>query len=715
MTSNRSLLLLLAVAFLISSAAAQDPGRRRVNREQMWPAPTDEDWKRPCLITWQRTWEDAKAVARETGRAILICVNMDGEIASEHYAGVRYRQPEITVLYEPYVTVVASVYRHTPRDFDEKGRRILCPRFGSVTCGEHIAIEPILYEKYFDEERVAPRHIMIELDGEETYDVYYTDDTASVFDAIKKGIDEREAQPSTVVRGDRSIVERVESRDIRDRKAVEKAYEEGDAALRKSLLEAAAERGGETPLDLLRLAIFGLDVEMSGLARKALAQSESPAATDLITDALGVPLEEKDRSALIEALDRLGASSPKARWLAVVYKGLADDSGVVDAKSWARASKGRSAPAMARDVYELEARRRSKARVLKTRPEDPEACIELAEASLELARKARRTLPADPRMGRVVARHMFADARRAALKAERLKASAWRVKTVLALVDYYRGDLETAYILAERRERGRHPDRCSEQHESVHHDEDGEVEQHLVEGRRVEPHAREPRHSHGLRIGVPVGDRKVSVGGMAEAAAVGQAADTTQGVPERREACQGVQDQKRAEAGEARESHNHQAEAEQAAPGNEDRPAQHLTRALEEQAVVEGQAQQPRAQDHRDASGQGQKPEENGGHLLTDQQERHAAGRDEDTEGREETEAHEDEPAPAEEHHTVGQAVEQPAQGVQPACDLLLEAGRGRHITRRSDHGRQVRQAYAHVQTISAGSRSRCPRQSFQR
>ena len=444
MTSNRSLLLLLAVAFLISSAAAQDPGRRRVNREQMWPAPTDEDWKRPCLITWQRTWEDAKAVARETGRAILICVNMDGEIASEHYAGVRYRQPEITVLYEPYVTVVASVYRHTPRDFDEKGRRILCPRFGSVTCGEHIAIEPILYEKYFDEERVAPRHIMIELDGEETYDVYYTDDTASVFDAIKKGIDEREAQPSTVVRGDRSIVERVESRDIRDRKAVEKAYEEGDAALRKSLLEAAAERGGETPLDLLRLAIFGLDVEMSGLARKALAQSESPAATDLITDALGVPLEEKDRSALIEALDRLGASSPKARWLAVVYKGLADDSGVVDAKSWARASKGRSVPAVARDVYELEARRRSKAREIVARPEDPEAFIELAEASLELARKARRTLPADPRMGRVVARHMFADARRAALKAERLRAPAWRVKTVLALVDYYRGDLETA-------------------------------------------------------------------------------------------------------------------------------------------------------------------------------------------------------------------------------------------------------------------------------
>ena len=25
----------------------------------MWPAPTAEDWKRPCLIQWQRNWEDA--------------------------------------------------------------------------------------------------------------------------------------------------------------------------------------------------------------------------------------------------------------------------------------------------------------------------------------------------------------------------------------------------------------------------------------------------------------------------------------------------------------------------------------------------------------------------------------------------------------------------------------------------------------------------------
>ncbi len=171
------LALPFCLAALGALANAQVPG---VSREQMWPAPTAQDWKKPVLITFQRTWGDALAVSKETGKPILICINMDGEIASEHYAGIRYREPEKAALYEPYVCVMALVYRHSPRDFDQQGHRILCPRFGSVTCGEHITIEPILYEKYFDGQRIAPRHIMVELDEQETYDVFYAFDTDSV-------------------------------------------------------------------------------------------------------------------------------------------------------------------------------------------------------------------------------------------------------------------------------------------------------------------------------------------------------------------------------------------------------------------------------------------------------------------------------------------------------------------------------------------------------
>ena len=159
-----------------------------LEREEMWRAPTAEEWAMPCLITWQRTFEDAWAVSEATGKRVLVCVNMDGEIASEHYAGVRYRQPAAAVLYEPYVCVIASTYRHTPRDHDEDGERIPCPRFGTVTCGEHIAIEPILYEKYFEGKRISPRHIALsrepeleagEVPGEEEVGQRVHDDAAN--------------------------------------------------------------------------------------------------------------------------------------------------------------------------------------------------------------------------------------------------------------------------------------------------------------------------------------------------------------------------------------------------------------------------------------------------------------------------------------------------------------------------------------------------------
>src|SRR6185503_20837320 len=67
---------------------------------------------------------------------------------------------------------VASVFRHNPRDHDEAGRRIPCPRLGECTCGEHMALEPALFERFLsDGERVAPRHALILPDGTKAWDV----------------------------------------------------------------------------------------------------------------------------------------------------------------------------------------------------------------------------------------------------------------------------------------------------------------------------------------------------------------------------------------------------------------------------------------------------------------------------------------------------------------------------------------------------------------
>jgi tetratricopeptide (TPR) repeat protein len=421
-----------------------------VSREAMWYAPTVEDWKKPCLVTWQRTWDDALQVAKETDRPILVCVNMDGEIASEHYAGVRYRQPDIAALYAPYVCVIASVYRHNPRDYDDQGNRIPCPRFGTVTCGEHIAIEPLLYEQFFDGKRIAPRHICVELDRSETYDVYYAFDTASVFAAVRKGLEGR-PPPLPSPTTDLPPVERVASRDTTDRATVEELYRKADHVVRRQLLQSALRHADLDQVDLLRLALFGLDVELAKLARRALAESDSEKAIDLIVEVLHVPMEAEERDLLVAALTRLGEKYPRARSLAVVQQGLAARSSEVDLEAWSERLTGAVYPPPS-DYSLLGARVESQTRSSSQSPRDPARFLELAEASLALAvdPETARILASDQRTASAYSGLQFEDARRAALEAERLGASGWRLDTVLALTAYYVGDIEEAHRRAER-------------------------------------------------------------------------------------------------------------------------------------------------------------------------------------------------------------------------------------------------------------------------
>ncbi len=438
---------------LLAPASAQVGGGTPGDREKMWWAPTAEDWQKPVLIDFQRSWEDAVQVAKETGKLILICVNMDGEIASEHYAGVRYRQPEIAKIYEPYVAVIASVYRHSPRDYDEKGQRVLCPRFGSVTCGEHIAIEPILHGKYFEGQRVAPRHIGIDLQGKETYDVYYAFDTDSVFQAVREGSAESRRDLAKSLR-ERPLLERASSPDILDRTEIEQAYLQGDVATRFKILKAALANPKSQQPDLLRLAIFGLDVELARLAREALAKATTESAIDLINEALRVPMPLAERKALIAALHRLGKTWPRAHTLAVVHEGLDSSSASVDVAAWSEALDGAMDGGEAKKPVAwqaLESQLEYKTQVVKSRPQDATVWVELAEASLELAidPKTTQLLATDLKTAPRFTKLMFQDARRAAQKAVELGAEGWRNNAVLALAAYYLGDTAEAHRWAE--------------------------------------------------------------------------------------------------------------------------------------------------------------------------------------------------------------------------------------------------------------------------
>lgn len=421
-------------AVRMGSPLAIPPGE---TTESMWPAPTAEDWQRPVLVHWQRSFEDALKVAQATGKPILVCVNMDGEPASEHFAGIRYREETTARLLEPYVLVMASVYRHAQRDYDEQGRRVLCPRFGSVTCGEHIALEPVLYEKYFEGQRIAPRHILLELSGAKTYDVYYSWDTATVFTAYKEGARNR-PPPRPEVQNDLPLVERTSSASILDRVALETTYQRGSREVRRELIAATITHREVDQIDLLRLAIFGLDLELAKLARHALASADSEGAVDLIAEALKLPMAADERAELMAAAARLAEKYPRARTLVAVQKGLAEPSKWIDVAAWSqdlaaqyRASAEREKPA---------GRIERAAAAAEARPADAAAQLDLAESLLARAQ--------DPAGERRFAGLLLADARNAARAAEKLGAKGWRLDCVLAVTAAAQGDRDEAVARA---------------------------------------------------------------------------------------------------------------------------------------------------------------------------------------------------------------------------------------------------------------------------
>lgn len=416
--------------------------------EQMWFAPTAADWAKPVAIRWQRTWDDAVRLSQQTKKPILVCVNMDGEIASEHYAGVRYRDPEIARLWEPYVCVIASVYRHNPRDHDDQGRRIPCPRFGGVTCGEHMALEPIVYEKFLDGKRISPRHIMVELDGKEVYDVFYTWDTQSVFDTIRDGIQKRAIQAPPVVKGDRSLREKIQSPDSEDREEVEKLFAAADARQRQTLLETALGEGERVPVEMLRLAAWGLDPDLAKKARQGMLKAADPGTVDLIADTLQVPMAAEERQALAASLRRFAGHSVRAQSLAAAHTGLAGSKSAIDAARWSSVMAGQSyAAAAAGGDRAAEAGARDRA--LARQPEDPNARLDVAETSLLQALELTAgSVRGGARLASQQRQLLLDDAKRNTEAASRLGASGWRPAALQALTAFQLGDKQAAYAQA---------------------------------------------------------------------------------------------------------------------------------------------------------------------------------------------------------------------------------------------------------------------------
>jgi len=82
-------------------------------------------------VEWAPSWEKAFQQAKSEGKPVLVCLNSrDGEQANETTAKEIYRDPLFVALSRKFVMVLVSTHKHA-----ETGP---CPRFGKVTCAEHL-------------------------------------------------------------------------------------------------------------------------------------------------------------------------------------------------------------------------------------------------------------------------------------------------------------------------------------------------------------------------------------------------------------------------------------------------------------------------------------------------------------------------------------------------------------------------------------------------
>ncbi len=248
----KTALILLALVLAAPLSRGQEAG----------PAKPDDSRQ----ILWQRTLEDALALQRTTGRPILVAVNTDAESASERIVRELYRDPAFVAKTRSFVCVIASPLRHTVRDHDAHGRRVIDPRFGEVTSGEAQALEPAAFDRWLQGERIAPRHALVLSDGSKVFDLFQlwdlTEMDRRLADAVAQSGGPIELEPAAPEALSASAGERLAqwnalaaARSNRNRSRLEELLAKAPTAQLTEALDALAAHGDAGSIEALRIVL----------------------------------------------------------------------------------------------------------------------------------------------------------------------------------------------------------------------------------------------------------------------------------------------------------------------------------------------------------------------------------------------------------------------------------------------------------------------------
>jgi HEAT repeat protein len=136
---------------------------------------------------WAASIEAGLADAKAKGQALMVALNMDKERGNQQMVDEVYTSAEFHEAAKHCVVAVASLYQHSGK---RAGAAPVCPRFGTVTCAQHQAIEKIVRHDWLGrgpkDDVESPRHIFVSPEGKILFQRVWTVDAPTLAALMKR-------------------------------------------------------------------------------------------------------------------------------------------------------------------------------------------------------------------------------------------------------------------------------------------------------------------------------------------------------------------------------------------------------------------------------------------------------------------------------------------------------------------------------------------------
>jgi HEAT repeat protein len=293
-----------------------------------------------ATVRWAPSLATALAEAKEKGCPVLVALNMDGERGNESMVQEAYRDPHFLAVASKCVCTVGSMGTH-PEVKDAARGRLVCARFGSLTCAEHQAVEKIIREDWLrtraGEDVNSPQHFFLAPDGRRMFQRLWTIDAKELTALLSRAVElcapeslaewdtvegrlRRAADPLPPVReGALQALAAMKDPAV-DARLADVARKAGEEGVRCDVLAAFA-RGmtaERLPVALDLMGSKSADVRMN--AGCALEASKAPEALAALVAALGREKDAKVKGVLYRCVSRCAPKDPAAK--AAVLAGL---------------------------------------------------------------------------------------------------------------------------------------------------------------------------------------------------------------------------------------------------------------------------------------------------------------------------------------------------------------------------------------------------------